>query len=549
MESKRTCPECHLAFDAPLPPDGMLICPLCNSTFSLFPMALPTPAVVSSPRPDLSGRQVLRGVGAVAALIFVGGGLVYAYHLIDNLGHKPAARSKATASVPPASAPPLPIEVVPSPPSPAEMTQRPKPTSRPPELHPIAVPQEPQRPLTLTERVNRAIDRGVTFLRQNRNEYTEYRPYTALLGLTLLECGVPADDPTVLQLAVWVRAQQRSLSQTYELTLAILFLDRLGDPRDEPLIRNFGQLLLAGQLDCGTWTYSCLINEKPRGRQNIPSGIPNIPPLPSWPNSSPRRNRPLWQRLVYRGDNSNTQFAILGLWVAQRHGVSSRMALLTTDQYFRDTQHEDGSWAYHPMTKNWRDSMTCAGLMSLAMRYGVPGGRGRDIRPQHRQRVNDFAVQQGLRYLAQSLDKISLVGDSIVGVEAREPFYFLWSLERMAVIYDLKNIGKREWYPWAAEMLVDSQNRVGCWRNVIDTCFALLILKRSNFAQDLQLAVEEPHARPLREITGPIILQGPAALQGLSGKPAHPPVMPGTAGGASSPPALGPSITRTPGNK
>jgi len=255
------------------------------------------------------------------------------------------------------------------------------------------------------------------------------------------------------------------------------------------------------------------------------------------------------QRIVYRGDNSNTQFAILGLWVAQRHGVSSRMALLTTEQYFRDTQHMDGSWAYHPMANNWRDSMTCAGLMSLAMRYGVPGGRGRDIRPQHRVRVNDIAVQQGLRYLAESLDKISFVGNRIVGVEAREPFYFLWSLERMAVIYNLKNIGKHEWYPWAAEMLVESQNRLGNWHNVIDTCFALLILKRSNFAQDLQLAVEVPHARPLREITGPIILQGPAALQGLSGKPAHPPEMPGTANGANSPPALGPSITRTPGSK
>src|SRR5262249_18872917 len=156
----------------------------------------------------------------------------------------------------------------------------------------------------------------------------------------------------------------------YELTLAILFLDRLGDPRDDTRIRIFGQRLLSGQLDCGAWTYSCLMNDRPdvtakpangsrRGPARGAKGLPAIPPMPAWPNDPSVRGKPARQRIVYRGDNSNTQFAILGLWVAQRHGVPARSALVANEQYFRATQLTDGSWAYHPNTHNRRDSNTC----------------------------------------------------------------------------------------------------------------------------------------------------------------------------------------------
>src|SRR5262249_16576127 len=175
-----------------------------------------------------------------------------------------------------------------------------------------------------------------------------------------------------------------------------------------------------------------------RGPARMANGLPAIPPLPAWPNDPSVRGKAARQRIVYRGDNSNTQFAILGLWVAQRHGVPARSALLANEQYFRATQLSDGSWAYHPNGHNWRDSNTCAGLLSMAMRYGVIGGQGRDIRPQQAIHVHDAAVNQGLRHLAQSLNKISVAGNHIVGADARDVLYFLWSLERMAVIYDLK---------------------------------------------------------------------------------------------------------------
>ena len=48
-----------------------------------------------------------------------------------------------------------------------------------------------------------------------------------------------------------------NLEATYELGLAILFLDRLGDPKDEPLIRTMALRLMVGQSASGGWTYNC----------------------------------------------------------------------------------------------------------------------------------------------------------------------------------------------------------------------------------------------------------------------------------------------------
>src|SRR5438552_1178220 len=112
--------------------------------------------------------------------------------------------------------------------------------------------------------VQEAIDRGVTFLKAIQREDGTW-PYhgkpeeeigaTALGGLTLLECGVPANDPSVARTADLIRRASISCTHTYSLSLAILFLDRLADPGDEQLIQSMGVRLLGGQNEQGGWTY------------------------------------------------------------------------------------------------------------------------------------------------------------------------------------------------------------------------------------------------------------------------------------------------------
>ena len=82
--------------------------------------------------------------------------------------------------------------------------------------------------------------------------------YTALPGLTLLECGVSPKDPAVQKAAGFVRKHIPNLTghhETYELSLAILFLDRLGETTDKALIRTMALRLVAGQTAAGGWSY------------------------------------------------------------------------------------------------------------------------------------------------------------------------------------------------------------------------------------------------------------------------------------------------------
>ena len=82
---------------------------------------------------------------------------------------------------------------------------------------------------------------------------------TALPALTLLECGVPADDARIQKALKHVRTGIPRLSQTYELALVILFLDRAGEPADIKRIQTCALRLVAGQSPAGGWTYGCPI--------------------------------------------------------------------------------------------------------------------------------------------------------------------------------------------------------------------------------------------------------------------------------------------------
>src|SRR5262245_51124580 len=111
----------------------------------------------------------------------------------------------------------------------------------------------PTAPAADARAIQQAIDRGVQHLKgvvpivlDGHSAGTN-----ALIGLTLLECGAAASDPAVERAADIVRPASVTLAHTYSVALAILFLDRLGDPADGPVIQSLGVRLLAGQNAAG----------------------------------------------------------------------------------------------------------------------------------------------------------------------------------------------------------------------------------------------------------------------------------------------------------
>src|SRR5262249_9228029 len=92
--------------------------------------------------------------------------------------------------------------------------------------------------------VEKAVDAGVAFLKlaQSKDGRRVYPSgelgLTPLAGLTLLECGVSDDDSSVKTAANFVRANSINATKTYDISLSIMFLDRLADTSDVPFIES-----------------------------------------------------------------------------------------------------------------------------------------------------------------------------------------------------------------------------------------------------------------------------------------------------------------------
>src|SRR5438105_6311115 len=111
--------------------------------------------------------------------------------------------------------------------------------------------------------VNRSIEYGRKYLLSRQTPQGNFpgpgHPVgvTALAGLALMECGMDASDLALRAAASFIIAQTKSLEDTYDLSLAILFLDRLGGAKYKGRIQTLALRLIAGQTLTGGWSYEC----------------------------------------------------------------------------------------------------------------------------------------------------------------------------------------------------------------------------------------------------------------------------------------------------
>jgi hypothetical protein len=614
---KVTCPHCgkHLKMSKPLEAGHRALCSRCGHSFTapaqnaVGAVAPPLHAVNSEtaaamPAPASNG-QVLAIALVLSGLMLL---LLTTISLVLYFAfHKNPAETQVEAAVSApsddaASPSARPTEDVPSPPPPpppAAGTRHEGPPL-PPDLTPVPANSSANAeqlswlPPEEQEQVNKTIDRGVRWLKEHQGLNGSWGRnihevgLTALPALTLLECGVPAEDACIQKALHHVRKAILHNNQTYELSLAILFLDRLGDPSDKKLIQTCALRLAAGQTAAGGWTYTCPIlteqqeidlqtvmrQRRPKSALDLfvggrggsappgfltrdpnapldkdiegePSGdsklLPEGTPLPGGKQldkdrpsleeakralarlPSPLRKLPALQppKESHKlppgdaSDNSNTQFAILGLLAAARHEVPLERTFALIVHRFHTSQVPDGRWNYHYSSPahaaDLRPAMTGAGLLGLAVQYGLAADHAQPR--ANPPRINDPAVEKGFSYLSQFNGK--QIGWKKPRARNREPInlYFLWTVERCGVLYHQRQIDGKDWYSWGAELLLDHQRDDGSWNTdgyfapaaitpTTDSCFALLFLKRANLAKDLTKKLEffiegkELHPKP-----------------------------------------------------
>jgi hypothetical protein len=367
----------------------------------------------------------------------------------------------------------------------------------------------------------------------------------ALAGIAMLEAGVPHDNQVIQAITSRVRAAAIKQYLTYQLALDIIFLDKIGDTVDTELIQSMGVRLLSGQTGRGGWTYNCpnvdnaeherLIKlvtaaktgNKPKGQ--VGADFDSRPVLSSEILDIIAKKRFVatpghGDANFQTDDNSNTQFAVLGLWAGRRHGLPVDEAIKGLNKRFTDSQdRRNGGWGYISGAVSMpTPAMTCAGLLALAVNAGNSGERilrardkmkdeskedkdPKDVKPPPAMAnpLQDPRIVGGLQFLARFIVQPTIQNSGGAGggqapslpgfgqdTGSMDDLYFLWSLERVCMVFSLKEVYGRDWYGIGARYLIATQNKNdGSWRGkytpAIDTCFGLMFMCRSNVIKDL----------------------------------------------------------------
>lgn len=397
-----------------------------------------------------------------------------------------------------------------------------------------------------------AIDRGKYYLQRSQKDTGTWAAanegnavgYAALPALTLLELGTPANDPGIQRAANFVRFSVRSdkLTSTYEVALALLFLDKLEDKKDQQNIETLAGRIIAAQTPTGGWGYATqYLNQKqtdeiikyvrqleplplhhllagrvpnmsnpfvkreavatselnPKRKITVPreyAALPCFMQLGAYPLVDPEPNaQPPRPPFLSHTDNSTTQFALLALWAARRHKIPCTRTGALAFMRYHTGQGSDGAWGYPYKNGGTGASATmiAPGLLGLAIGHGIVKEM-----PKEQKLQNDPPVDEDPRILHGFKALGAHVG-SPLGRAKDVPYpnlYFLWGVERVCVLYGVESVGNKDWYHWGAEALVANQEADGSWFKkdnypgaapVIDTSFALMFLKRANLAKDL----------------------------------------------------------------
>ncbi len=333
-------------------------------------------------------------------------------------------------------------------------------------------------------RVDKAIQQGIAWLRTANYPADYWMSANELILWTFVHAGVPETDPDFQK-----RLKQMldgPLERTYRVALQAMILEELDRVAYQYRIWQCAQFLVDNQCPNGQWLYGTP-TEFPKG---VPT--PAKPPVPTTAklDAEGRRVKPKVTRKMKaqktrdgpaEGDNSNSQYAALGLRACYDAGVLvPEDTVLRAVKYWRESQHVDEGnggeyaakgWSYVGPAKDPKPyhAMTAGGISSLAIYDYILNREWKKSTP----------IKAGINWIARSWS-------------VNQNFYYLYGMERAAVLCGLEKFGRHAWYPLGAQYILETQDPSGAWLvniqqkqddvtawNTFDTCFAILFLKRA----------------------------------------------------------------------
>jgi len=352
--------------------------------------------------------------------------------------------------------------------------------------------------------VDKSIKVAVNFLRREQNDngswpgYSHYESaQTSLCVLALLNSGLTPDDPSVSRGLKYISGV--TPNKTYETSLQTMAFCAANPVRYAPLIKRNIAWLADAQIKVGEtqggWSY-----DKAPGR----------------------------------ADTSNTQFAVLALWEAQRALQRvPRNTMTAARDYWTNCQalparkqeldfRTMGGWTYpgvnpgEPMT----GSMTCAGIGSMVMTEDALDSSDVTVTKDSIRCCgvdNELTPTEiGLRWLDANASIINNPNGGYL-------FYYLYALERVGRLTGQRFFNQHDWYREGCQIILQRQipasghyaNGGGENDRTTDTSLALLFLskgKRQIVISRIELPGNLPgaankdffHRRSLQHLTGHI---------------------------------------------
>jgi hypothetical protein len=321
----------------------------------------------------------------------------------------------------------------------------------------------------LVQKVKNAIDKGVDYLKKNQSKDGDWEAFvlnvvggqkggpTALATLALLYAGKTKDDPTVAKALEYLRKLDQE--RTYVVALQTMVLAEARDKKDVPQIeRNV------------RWLREKAIYTKD-GK------------LTGW-------SYPMNQI----ADNSNTQYAVLGLYAAKTAGVKIDDQLWKDIQeFYKRTQRKDpgnekaGGWCYASIGGEAPSfTMTVGGACGL-----IIANMGLDTSPQELDEATGIAAKCGIYPENDQLARgMYWIANRFNFMEGKSYYYNYYGIERLGRLSGQRFIGVHDWYREGCQKLVDAQEldgsflvhsdipRIDTKWPVITTSFALLFLSK-----------------------------------------------------------------------
>lgn len=345
-----------------------------------------------------------------------------------------------------------------------------------PSTTPLALAQV-QKKEALVDQVKKSIDKGIKFLRNTQRENGSWEVdlpsamhhggWTSLAVLALLNSGVPANDPMVAKGLTYLRGLKPST--TYVRALQTMVFAEAGKDQDkERISENVKWLIDARVMKNGEfrgWSYT--------------------------------------RQAALTSDNSNTQYAMLGLHAGKKVGanISENIWESIRDYYIR-TQDAEGSFTYNPYGREGGASltMTTAGLCGLLI-AGMELNTRREVFNVDGTATNCGIYKENLP-VRKALDWISGPGrDRLEFNLIQRTFYNLYGIERAGRLSGLRFLGRHDWYREGCKYLVREQHQEGHWQAagvwdnwpVVSTSFALLFLSKGRTPVLISKMVHTPN--------------------------------------------------------